>query len=632
MLTPRKNKILEYTKKYLKKNGYFPTQEEMAKHFGLVKSTVNQHIQELRKAGYLNKSYHKARSIELTNNNDPVVEIPLLGTIAAGLPIEAIQGRETIKIQQSLLSKSGEHFALVVEGNSMIGDGIFDKDTVILRKQSVAENGETVVALLNGNEVTLKKIFREKNGFRLQPANPEFKPIFTKELEIQGKVITVIRNFEELEKSIIKKTEANSQKFFTSKDGYDNLKKFLDKLNFEQYHFVNSNDICTPMGCVEEMVNSIPNEFWRNKNLKILDPCCGNGNFHAYITQKTLLKNLWFNDINKKRLNNVKKIFGESSNIIEKDFLTFEDKEEYDLVVANPPYAKFTNGIRTAKNHNLSRDFILKALNVTKKNGYILFIVPDNWMSYADSNKVPEILSNYQFIHLNIHGAKKWFPKVGSSFSWFLLQKSPNKRTFTVDNNYKLKRIEKAKVDAGTRYIPLYYSNIVKSIIDKTINTDEPKYKVETSSNLHKYTQKKIISEIKDNEHPYKLNHTPSQVVWSARPHIYQDGWKVFISLTNQYGTFLDNCGMTQSIAFIKCSSKQEAEKISKQLNNKLYVFLNNITRYGNFNNIRILQNFPIHKNFWLTNEEENFINKFNNNYSKSRTNSNGLFLRTKYG
>lgn len=400
-----------------------------------------------------------------------------------------------------------------------------------------------------------------------------------------------------------------------NRNNYQELKEYLDKLNFDETHFVNSNDICTPMGCVEEMINSIPKSFWKKENLKILDPCCGNGNFHGYISQKTKLKNLWFNDINQTRLNNVRELFGKNVNVLQKDFLEFEDNEEYDLVVANPPYAKFTNGKRTAKNHNISREFILKAINITKKNGYILFIVPDNWMSYADSNKTAEILSQHQFIHLNIHGAKKWFSKVGSSFSWFLLQKKLNKKDFVVDNNYKIKRIEKAKVDEGQKYIPLYYSNIVKSIIDKTLNSNLPKYEVETSSNLHKYTKKDYISENKNETYKYKLYHTPSQIVYSKIPHKFQDGWKVFISLTNQYGNFIENCGMTQSIAFIRCKSKTEAERISKELNNEVYVFLNNITRYGNFNNIRILQSFPLLTDFKLTQKEKDFIKEFNNAY-----------------
>lgn len=400
---------------------------------------------------------------------------------------------------------------------------------------------------------------------------------------------------------------------------YKELKNFFDNLNLKEYHFVNSNDICTPMGCVEEMVNSIPNNFWKKKKLKILDPCAGNGNFHAYIMQKTELKNLWFNEINKKRINNIKKIFGKEVNILEKDFLSFESKEEYDLVVANPPYAKFSNGIRTAKNHNLSRDFILKALNVTKKNGYILFIVPDNWMSFADRNKVVKILSDFQFLYLNIHGAKKWFPKVGSSFSWFLLKKTNNEKSFIVNNNYKLRKIEVASLNKNSNFIPLYYSNLVKSIIDKTINSNLPKYKIQTSSDLHKYTKKKFISIIKNNKYKYKLRHTPSQIVWSSKPHKYQFGWKVFISLTNQYSTFIDNCGMTQSIAFIICHSKKEAKKLSQELNNQIYIFLNNITRYGNFNNIRILQRFPIYRDFKLTKNEIKFIKEFNTIYNNKK-------------
>lgn len=402
-------------------------------------------------------------------------------------------------------------------------------------------------------------------------------------------------------------------------DGYENLKSFFDALNSQQDHFVNSNDICTPMGCVEEMVDSIPHQFWKRDSLKILDPCAGNGNFHAYLMTKTKLENLVFNEINEMRLANIRSIFGYGANVMQQDFLCFEDREEYDLVVANPPYAKFTNGERTAKNHNLSRDFILKALSVTKPGGYILFIAPDNWMSYADNNKVPSILSKYQFHHLNIHGAKKWFPKVGSSFTWFLLQKSPNKKEFIVDNHYKIKNSAKATISPGASFIPLFYSDLVRSIFDKTIHSNGERYKIETSSNLHKYTKKEFLSEIKNEEFTYKTHHTPSQIVWSRVPHKYHAGWKVFISLTNQYGTFVDrDCGMTQSIAFVRCASKSEAERVAKELNEPLYFFLNNVTRYGNFNNIRVLQNFPVYKNFKLTKKEEAFIHEFNSYYYRN--------------
>ena len=397
---------------------------------------------------------------------------------------------------------------------------------------------------------------------------------------------------------------------------FSDIKLLYTKLDKDASHFVNSNDICTPIDCVKEMVDVIPNEVWKRKGLKVLDSCCGNGNFHAYIQTKTHVSNLYFNEINPKRIDNVKRIFGNNINITDRDFLTFEDKEEYDIVVSNPPYAKFdANNKRVSKNHNLSRDFIRKALAITKKDGYILFIVPNNWMSYADRNILPKLLSQYQFIHLNINGAKKWFPKVGSSFTWFLLKKSPNKTDFTVENNYVLKGEEKTILGKDINYIPLYYSNIVKSIIDKTLNTDYPKYKVETTSYLHRYTKKEFIQEEKDTIFKYRLIHTPTQTVYSKVPHKYQNGYKVFISLSNQYSTFVDNCGMTQSIAFIRCHTKAEAKKIQEELKNDIFIFLNNITRYGNFNNVRILQTFPLLEYICLTQQEKYFIYRFNQIY-----------------
>jgi len=195
MLTQKQKQIFEYIKKYIKKKGCSPTQKEIGKHFGLVKSTVHQHIEILKEKGVLN---NQTRAIEIAKNKKPsiLVNIPLLGTIAAGEPIEAIEDKETIEVPKSQLSKSGEHFALRVRGDSMIDEGIFDGDIVVIRKQPDAENGETVVALINDNEVTLKKIYKEKGRFRLQPANPSLKPFFTKELIVQGKVISIIRNYE----------------------------------------------------------------------------------------------------------------------------------------------------------------------------------------------------------------------------------------------------------------------------------------------------------------------------------------------------------------------------------------------------------------------------------------------------
>jgi DNA modification methylase len=150
------------------------------------------------------------------------INIPLLGVITAGEPVEAYEVPGNITVSKDLIPKGGDCFALKVGGDSMIGEGIFDGDTVIIRKQQTAENGETVVALINGSETTLKKIYREKNGFRLQPANPNLKPIFTKELIVQGKVVSVIRNFEELQ--TLNKKLAKIEK----QEGKNKIQEFID--------------------------------------------------------------------------------------------------------------------------------------------------------------------------------------------------------------------------------------------------------------------------------------------------------------------------------------------------------------------------------------------------------------------
>lgn len=196
MTTPTKKQknILDFIALYTKKHGISPTIEEMSQHFKRAVGTIHEHVEELVKKGFIKKNNY-IRGIEIQNNSD-LVEIPMKGYIAAGSPIEVFEQYETITVPRANLSGAGEHFALKVQGNSMIDEGIFNGDTVVIRKQNTANNGETIVAIINGNEATLKKIYKFQTGFRLQPANPEMKPIFVKNLLVQGKVVSVIRNFE----------------------------------------------------------------------------------------------------------------------------------------------------------------------------------------------------------------------------------------------------------------------------------------------------------------------------------------------------------------------------------------------------------------------------------------------------
>ena len=390
---------------------------------------------------------------------------------------------------------------------------------------------------------------------------------------------------------------------------FDELKAYYDDiLNLDKTTYVTSNDETTPIDCVSEMIGKIPKELWAQDNLKILDPCCGNGNFAIPILfelikhhdKKIVLEEiLEFNDINQPRLNNVRSVFCANKyniNVTSYDFLTHTNDKKYDLIVANPPYAKILeNGKRASKNHNLIKDFLEKSLSLLKPNGYLLFITPDNWMSYADRNILIETLTRLQIIHIDIHSAKKYFKKIGSSFTWYVIQNCESYKNMEISGIWKKKEYTSSVVSQTRKYIPLVYNQTIHSILSKTIDDITlPKFDVKTSSDLHKYTKAEFINDKETEEYKYKLIHTPKQIVYSSRPHKFQDGYKVFISTTDKYKVFVDNCGMTQSIVFILCSTKEEAEKYMKILEHPLYIFINNICRWGNFNNIRILQHFPI--------------------------------------
>jgi SOS regulatory protein LexA len=253
MLTKRQKQVLDFIQSFTKKQSYGPSLDEIRKHLKLSSvSTVHNHLKILKEKGYIKQKENVARSIEV-GPGESMVEIPLLGSIAAGEPIEAIQTKEPVVVPKNLLSKSGKHYALKVSGNSMINDGIFDEDIVIIRNQATIENGETAVALINGNEVTLKKIYKEKNRFRLQPANTSLKPIFVKNLTIQGKVISIFRNIEENEQKkkfkfnriisgdvlqVMKKIPDNSIHLAITSPPYNVGKDYdnhHDKMNYQDY-------------------------------------------------------------------------------------------------------------------------------------------------------------------------------------------------------------------------------------------------------------------------------------------------------------------------------------------------------------------------------------------------------------
>ena len=262
----------------------------------------------------------------------------------------------------------------------------------------------------------------------------------------------------------------DNSNFIELKNYYDNI------LNMDKSTYKNSNDEPTPIDCIVEMIGKIPLELWKRKYLKILDPCCGNGNFGLPIfyklieynhSKKNILENIIeFNDINVERLENVKKIYCNDKfrlNICNNDYLNTSYDIKYDLIVANPPYAKILeNGKRSSKNHNLIKDFIEKSLSILKKDGYLLFITPDNWMSYADRNTLIEILTELQIVHLDIHNAKKYFKKIGSSFSWYIIQNCKSYKDINVSGIWKKEEYKSSVISCRRKYIPLLYNNIVE--------------------------------------------------------------------------------------------------------------------------------------------------------------------------
>lgn len=195
-LTPKQLRVLMFVRDFLHARGYAPTMQELADEFGVSKVTSFEHVVALQKKGYLKRSRYKARSLRLSAGiefpDERPTRMPLAGTIAAGCPIEAIEEPESLDLEEMFVSPYG-NFVLRVSGDSMIDDQIRDGDYVILEKRETARDGETVVALLEDGEATLKRFYREPRRVRLQPANPDYKPIYTKNVQIQGVVVGILR-------------------------------------------------------------------------------------------------------------------------------------------------------------------------------------------------------------------------------------------------------------------------------------------------------------------------------------------------------------------------------------------------------------------------------------------------------
>ncbi|MBZ0271394.1 transcriptional repressor LexA [bacterium] len=201
-LTKKQKQILDFIEEHLRAEGYAPSLREIAAHFGLASvATVHQHVSALEEMGALSRESNRSRSLRPVADDPPPagVYVPVLGAIAAGRPIPAIEtldDADTIALPEDMIGR-GDHFALRVEGDSMIEEGIFDGDLVIARRQEKAENGEVVVALVDEAEATVKRLRRQNSDITLIPANPNLSPVTYSEerVRVQGVVVGLMRKY-----------------------------------------------------------------------------------------------------------------------------------------------------------------------------------------------------------------------------------------------------------------------------------------------------------------------------------------------------------------------------------------------------------------------------------------------------
>lgn len=421
-LTKKQKEIFDFIASYHNKYGISPTLEEVGRHFKRAVGTIHEHIEELAEKGFIKKN-NSVRGIEI-NKNDESVSIPLKGFIAAGSPIEAVEEYETIAVSKNLLAKSGDHFALRVKGDSMIQEGIFDGDSVIIRKQNTAENGETVVALLNREEATLKRFFKEQNKIRLQPANPSFKPIYTKNVIIQGKVVSVIRNFNNGEEKI--------------NDFTEHTISYLNKANLK--HRKSLGQYFTPKPVREALIEQLPKNI---KNPKILDPGCGTGEF--LLTAKKYFSDaeLFGWDIDKNLIEiSQKNIPGAKLKCT--DSLENEQYGSFDLVIGNPPYFEFSpsekikNKFRSVINGrtNIFSLFVYQGLKWLKEGGYLAYVIPPSMNNGAYFAKLRNyIVENANIEYLHVLDDPKLFHGAQQTTMLLILKKGRNKGDYILKKN-----------------------------------------------------------------------------------------------------------------------------------------------------------------------------------------------------
>lgn len=403
-LTKRQKEVLDFVKKFVDKKERPPTLEEIGNKLKLsAVSTVHQHIATLIEKGYLQKSGHYARDIDISEPG-PMIKVPLLGTIAAGEPIEAIRQKEFIAVPQTKIPSNSKIYALRVVGSSMIDENINDGDIVLVKHQETADNGQKVVALIDNHEATLKKFYKEKGHIRLQPANRNMEPLIFRngrDISIQGIVLDVVKNqtetlLKEIKLSpkisvpIPQQETATKRKLINNLNDLSASEWIPETVSVFVQKGLGSGHVDTKIERQHPAPFSFQDvgrlvRFFTKKNQLVLDPFCGVGSTlkacavndrrgvgieivkkYVDLTKerlKTELRDDLFGAINRDQ----KIVYGDALNEIRKI-----DDNLFDFIVTSPPYWNILTKVdHKAKQERVSQNLDTKYSNLKNDLGNI---------------------------------------------------------------------------------------------------------------------------------------------------------------------------------------------------------------------------------------------------------------------
>ncbi|MBU1131411.1 transcriptional repressor LexA [Patescibacteria group bacterium] len=411
-----------------------PSLRELMKELGY-KSSLSPMliVNKLIKLGFLKRDGRNLTIIkELGNNQEhaKTIDIPLVGTAPCGAPILAEENIETTIPVSTELAKSGyKYFLLRTIGDSMNKENIEDGDLALVKQQQAADNGDVIIALID-NEATIKKFYRANDAIILKPSstNPIHKPIILNEdFIIQGKVVSIIKNFEDIDKK-----QDEEKEFLDITTKYINETNLKYRKSLGQYF--------TPKTVREALLNKLPNTI---KNPKVLDPACGTGEF--LITAKKYFKNPdlrgW--DIDKK-LSNITKEAVPEARLKNIDALLNEDYEKYDFVIGNPPYYEFTPTVVIKERFkdiingriNIFSLFIYQGIKWLKNGGYLAYVVPPSMNNGAYFLKLRKFITeNTNIEYLHILDNSKIFHGALQSTMLIILKKGTNKGNYLFKKN-----------------------------------------------------------------------------------------------------------------------------------------------------------------------------------------------------